>query len=109
MSPQKKGTPRPQDVERIRLALEMKKLAEWELRESVVAAMRHGGSIREISYATGLSDSTILRWRQGKGLPTHDDLIVKPAREARERLYAAYPGLRDAFEALQRQSEQDAD
>lgn len=105
--PQKRGIPRPQDVERIRHALEMKKLAEWELTQAVIDAMRHGGSIREISRETGISDSTILRWRKGQGLPTHDDLIVAPAREARERLYAAYPGLRDAFEALREKREAD--
>ncbi len=58
--PQKRGIPRPQDVERIRHALEMKKLAEWELTQAVIEAMRHGGSIREISRETGISDSTIL-------------------------------------------------
>ena len=102
MSPQKKGIVRPADAERIEEAVELKALAEWNLAQVVIEAMRHGGSIREVAKVSGLSESTILRWRRGQGLPTHDDLIVAPAREARERLYAAYPGLRDAFAQLDR-------
>lgn len=100
VSPQKKGLVRPADADRIRRAVELKKLAELELSEAIVEAMRHGGSIREVALVSGLSDSTVLRWRAGRGLPTHDDLIVAPARERREMLYAAYPGLRQAFAEL---------
>ena len=103
--PQKKGIPRDADARRIEEAVELKALAEWNLSRAVIEAMRHGGSIREVAKVSGLSESTILRWRKGQGLPTHDDLIVAPAREARERLYAAYPGLRDAFERLRQQEE----
>ncbi|GGO68321.1 helix-turn-helix domain-containing protein [Nocardioides deserti] len=95
--PQRKGIPRPADVERMQRAVELKKLAELELADAVVTAMRNGGSIREVAAACGLSEATVMRWRQGKGLPTHDDIVVKPARERRERLYEAYPGLRAVF------------
>lgn len=95
--PQRKGIPRPVDVERMRRAVELKALAELELVDAVVTAMRHGGSIREVAAVTGLSEATVMRWRQGKGLPTHDDIVVAPARERRERLYEAYPQLRAVF------------
>ena len=106
VSPQKKGIVRPADVQRIERAVELKALAELEMSRAVVEAMRHGGSIREVARVSGLSESTILRWRKGQGLPTHDDIVVAPAREQRERLYAAYPWLRDLSEQLR---EQEAD
>lgn len=100
MSPQKKGLVRPADAERMQRAMVLKALAEVELAESVVDAMRHGGSIREVAAASGLSEATVGRWRQGQGLPTHDDLIVAPARERRERLEAAFPGLQAILDHL---------
>lgn len=94
--PQHKGVPRPADVERMQRAVEMKKLAELELADAVVTAMRNGGSIRQVAAACGLSEATVMRWRQGKGLPTHEDVVVAPARERREQLDAAHPQRRPA-------------
>lgn len=98
--PQRKGLVRPADAERMQQAVVLRALAELELADAVVTAMRHGGSIREVAAASGLSEATVTRWRQGKGLPTHDDLIVAPARERQEQLYAAFPGLREITDAL---------
>lgn len=94
MSPQRKGVLRPADEDRIHRAREIRDLAELELVTAVLDAMRHGGSIRETALASGLSERTIIRWRKGQGLPTHDD-YHRPSREARERLYEAYPWLKD--------------
>lgn len=99
MSPQRKGLVRPADEERIQRAVELKMLAELEVVDAVLAAMRHGGSIREVAAASGLSERTIIRWRKGQGLPTHDDWH-RTSREGRERLYTAYPWLRDAQRRL---------
>lgn len=92
MSPQRKGVLRPADEERVQRAVELRALAELEVVAAVLEAMRHGGSIREVAIASGLSERTIIRWRRGQGLPTHDD-YHRPSREARERLYEAYPWL----------------
>lgn len=94
MSPQKKGLLRPVDVERIQRAVETRNLAELELVASVLDAMRHGGSIREAAATSGLSERTIIRWRKGQGLPTHDD-YHRLSREETDRLHAAYPWLKE--------------
>lgn len=100
MSPQRKGTPRPVDVERIQRAVEIRALAELELVDAVLTAMKHGASIRETALTSGLSERTIIRWRKGQGLPTHDDWHHE-AKERRATLYEAYPWLKDT-EALLR-------
>ena len=94
VSPQKRGIVPEKDVERLQRAVEIRALAELELVNAVLDAMRHGGSIREVAAASGLSERTIARWRRGQGLPTHDDWAM-PARERRQRLYEAYPHLRE--------------
>lgn len=99
--PQRKGVMKPADVERIRKAIEIKALAELELVQSCLDAMKHGASIRATADVSGLSERTIIRWRKGQGLPTLDDWHAE-SRDARERLYAAYPGLREAYELLDR-------
>lgn len=99
MSPQRKGLLRPADVERIQRAVELRELATLELVSAVLDAMKHGGSIRETCAASGLSERTIIRWRKGQGLPTLDDWH-RISRENRERLYAAYPGLRQVSDML---------
>lgn len=104
MSPQRKGLLRPADVERIQRAVELKELATLELVAAVLDAMKHGGSIRETCAASGLSERTIIRWRKGQNLPTLDDWH-RLTRENRERLYEAYPGLKQV-EAMLRELDQ---
>lgn len=99
MSPQRKGLVRPVDEKRIQRAVELRALAELELVAAVLEAMKQGGSIREVSLASGLSERTVVRWRQGQGLPTQDDWH-KDARERQARLDAAYPELRQVREML---------
>lgn len=99
MSGQRKGLVRPADEERIQKAIELRALAELELVDAVLSAMRHGGSIREVAAASGLSERTVIRWRKGQGLPSLDDWHL-PARERRDRLYEAYPWLKDAHARL---------
>lgn len=94
VSPQRKGVLRPADVERIQRAVEIRHLAELELVAAVLDAMRHGGSIAETAASSGLSERTIIRWRKGQGLPTHDDWHAG-SRERRDRLHEAYPWLKD--------------
>lgn len=101
MSPQRKGELRPADVERIQKAVELRALAELELVAAVLDAMRHGGSIRETAAASGLSERTVIRWRRGQGLPTHDDWH-RGSRDRREQLYEAYPWLRETQEMIAR-------
>lgn len=108
MSPQRKGLVRPADEKRIRKAVEIRDLAELEVVAAVLDAMKHGGSIREVALASGLSERTIIRWRKGQGLPTHDDWHA-PSREARERLYEAYPALRDAEAIIRQLKSEDGD
>lgn len=94
MSPQHKGILRPVDVERVQRAVEVRALAELELVDAVLTAMKHGGSIREVAAASGLSERTIARWRRGQGLPSHDEW-ARPARERQQQLYEAYPWLKE--------------
>lgn len=99
MSPQRKGLLRPADEERIQKAVELRALAELELVEAVLNAMRHGGSIRETAIASGMSERTVIRWRRGQGLPTHDDWH-QSSRDRREALYEAYPWLRETQQRI---------
>jgi len=99
VAPQQRNVVKPDDVERIQRAAELKALAELELVDAVLSAMRHGASIRETAAVSGLSERTIIRWRSGQGLPTHEDWAA-PARERRERLYEALPWLRETQELL---------
>lgn len=99
--PQRKGLLRPVDEERLHRAVEIRQLAELELVAAVLEAMKHGASIRETAAASGLSERTIIRWRKGQGLPTHDDWH-KDARERQARLYEAWPWLRETEEMLRR-------
>jgi transposase len=64
--PQKRGLINDADQARILTAL--RERDEWEaaLRESVVAAARHGASVRELAAFTGLSTNTISRWKRGE-------------------------------------------
>lgn len=74
MAPQHKGIVPPAQTERVQAAVEWKKAAELELVNAVVDAMRAGGSISEVAAISGLSERTIIRWRQGKNLPTAEEL-----------------------------------
>ena len=75
-------------------------------RLAVLTAMKHGASIRETAIASGLSERTIIRWRKGQGLPTQDDWHAG-SRERRERLYEAYPWLKNT-EAMVRDLKSEA-
>ena len=83
--PQRKGTPTPAQAERIRAAVAWKKAAETELAAAVIDAMRNGASLRETAPVAELSDRTLSRWRQGKGLPTAEELRESRRREDRKR------------------------
>lgn len=103
MAPQHRGLVSKADAERIQRAVELRALADLEVVDAVLAAMRHGGSIRETSAASGISERTLIRWRKGQGLPTHDDWAA-PAHERREMLYSAYPWLRELHDLQARVS-----
>lgn len=97
--PQRKGIVRPADVERLQRAVEVRALAELELAAAVLDAMKHGGSIREVAAASGISERTIARWRRGQGLPSHDDWAA-PAKDRQARLEEAYPWLKETEQLL---------
>lgn len=88
MSPQRKGIVPPAETERVQAAVEWKKAADLELVNAVVDAMRAGGSIAEVAAISGLSERTIIRWRQGKNLPTAEELREARRREDHERSIA---------------------
>jgi transcriptional regulator with XRE-family HTH domain len=64
--PQKRGLINDADQARIRTALEQRDEVLAEIRESVVAAAKHGASVRELAAFTGLSTNTISRWKRGE-------------------------------------------
>ena len=64
MTPQKRGLVQSSDQARILAALQGKEAAHRELHDSVVAALEHGGSVREVAELSGLSTNTISRWKR---------------------------------------------
>jgi hypothetical protein len=87
------------DEARIHKAVEIRTLAELELVSACLDAMRHGASISQTAAASGKSERTIIRWRQGQGLPTFDDWHMS-SRERQARLYEALPWLRETQQML---------
>ena len=70
VSPQRKGTPTPEQYRLIYEAREARDAAEAHLVKVVVDAMKAGASHREVAPAAGISDRTALRWGHANGWPT---------------------------------------
>lgn len=66
VSPQKRGLVPAADQARIVDALQRTDAAQAELRAAVLAAIDHGGSVREIAQVSGLSTNTVSRWKLGQ-------------------------------------------
>lgn len=73
VAPQRRGIVPPENEQRIRDALAGKEAADEELRAAVVAALKAGGSIREVMRVSGLSNDTVQRWGRAGGWPTAED------------------------------------
>lgn len=73
----------PANVARIKAALEGRDAAEVELRASVVAALRAGGSVREVMRVSGLANDTVQRWGREGGWPTPEQKAAREATSAR--------------------------
>lgn len=83
VSPQAKGIIPPDKARRLDAAREARDQADDEFRSAVVAALKAGGSIREVAELSGLSTRTVQDWGHAGGWPTK---AQKAARaEARER------------------------
>jgi len=65
VTPQHRGILSDADQQRIRAAMTGRDEAEQELRDAVLAAAKHGASVRELGAFTGLSTNTISRWKRG--------------------------------------------
>lgn len=65
MTPQPRGVVPPATARRLKRAAESKRAADLELRAAVVAALRAGGSVREVAVLTQLSTNTVQRWAAG--------------------------------------------
>jgi transposase len=52
------------DQLRLREALRGVQAADQELRDAVVSATQHGGSVRKVAALTGLSTNTVFRWKR---------------------------------------------
>jgi hypothetical protein len=70
VTPQRRGTVPPAHVAAVRAALQAKDDAQLALELAVAAALKAGGSIRELERATGLSTSTIQKYGRAHGWPT---------------------------------------
>lgn len=66
VTPQHRGLLTDADQARLRAALTDRDEAEQELRDAVLAAVKHGASVRELGAFTGLSTNTISRWKRGE-------------------------------------------
>lgn len=64
VTPQKRGLITDEDQARILAALSGVETADQELIDAVLAAMQHGGSVREVAELTGLSTNTVSRWKR---------------------------------------------
>lgn len=97
---QEKHPPAPRHAERIRAAVAARELAEAEVRAAVVAALKAGGSIREVAKVSGLSTNTVQRWGREGGWPTKAQKDEwSRARREREELYEQL-GITDAMRLL---------
>lgn len=70
VSPQPRGIVPPAAAERYKAAKAAYDAAEAELHEAVAAALKSGGSIREVMALTGMSNQTVQRWGREGGWPT---------------------------------------
>lgn len=97
---QEKHPPAPRHIARIHAALTAREEAEAELRAAVVAALKGGGSIREVAIIAGMSTNTIQRWGREGGWPTAAQRLEweRPRRE-REELYERL-GITEAMRLL---------
>lgn len=77
MTPQRRGLPSDDDQTRLRAALAGRGEAERELRAAVLAAVKHGASVRELGAFTGLSTNTISRWKRGEWRPSPARVTVE--------------------------------
>lgn len=66
VTPQHRGILTPEDQVRITQALEAHAEADAEMRRAVLIAVSRGASVRELAAFTGLSTSTISRWKREK-------------------------------------------
>jgi transposase-like protein len=66
VTPQHRGTLTEPDQERLTAALAGREASDAEMRAAVLAAVENGGSVRELAAFTGLSTSTISRWKRGE-------------------------------------------
>ena len=69
VTPQKRGLVQDSDQARILAALKGREATHRELHDAVIAALEHGGSVREVAELSGLSTNTISRWKRGSDEP----------------------------------------
>lgn len=76
--PQPRGIIPPTQARRLADATRAREQADEEFRTAVVAALKAGGSIREVAELSGLSTRTVQDWGHAGGWPTK---AQKAARE----------------------------
>lgn len=97
MTPQPRGIVPHAEQQRLLAALKGKAAADEELKEAVAAALRAGGSVREVAKIAGLSTRTVQDWGRARGWPTPEML----ARiEARKRQSDPWDAMLNALDSL---------
>lgn len=89
MSPQPKGIVPESEGQRIIAALALRSEAQKQLELAVAAALKAGGSVREVSALSGLSGTTIQKYGRAHGWPTAEQREGWEAQKASQDEWAA--------------------
>jgi hypothetical protein len=95
MTPQRPGTLSDENIELMKRALEHAAGSQELVELAVTQALNDGGSVRQVSDATGLSTSTIQKYGHAHGWPSTD----------RRKQLSAHRDEADAFRARLRAAE----
>lgn len=92
VSPQPRGIIPPSQAKRLDAARDAREKADDEFRTAVVAALKAGGSIREVAELSGLSTRTVQDWGHAGGWPTkaqkatREEARIRRAEQLRRHL-----------------------
>ena len=72
MNPQRKGSIPAPELAALQQAHTTYQREHEAYRQAVAAALKAGGSVREVARVTGLSTSTVQAWGRARGWPTKE-------------------------------------
>lgn len=89
MTPQIKGHVPESEGQRIIAALALRSEAQKQLELAVAAALKAGGSVREVAAFSGLSGTTVQKYGRAHGWPTQEQRAGWEAAQASQDEWSA--------------------